>query len=160
MTLLPCCFTVTPIFSSSCKTLFVYFLHHFTVQIPDTVSCRSTMMLNQVPGNQILHCFVVVFSPRRQSVAFFTVQAFQHHSESSVDTKRWLWEWVCILVAVFVGVCWEVTDRNFVVCSCHSEMSIFMTCCFLSGVNSLSFRHLLQIFLHLQSIIKCSWIKN
>ncbi len=44
---------------------------------------------------------------------------------------------VCACVRTFVCVCWRGTDRNLGVCSCHNEMSIFMTCCLLSGTCEL-----------------------
>lgn len=50
------------------------------------------------PGEQIQHRFVAVFS-LEDSVALTTVQAFQHNSESSVDTKGCL----CVCECVFLS---------------------------------------------------------
>lgn len=95
--------------------------------------------------------------PRRQCRSYYL--------RTSFSTQLWIfcWHkrvfvclWVCIFVCVyvFVSVYWGDTDRNLVVCSCHSEMSIFMTCCLLSGVNFFSFRRLLQThYLHIRTAL-------
>lgn len=109
-----------------------------------TVSCRSTRRLNQVPENKSsISLWQSVFFPlpRRQSVALTTVRAFNTTQNLLLTQKGvcvcpslcvcvHLWICVFVCICVFACVCWGGTDRNFGVCSCHTEMSIFMTRCF------------------------------
>ncbi len=97
------------------------------------------------PRKQIQHLFVAVsILPRRQSAALTTVQAFNATqnlllTQKGVCVRACVRVCVCVFVCVrvFVCICWGGTDRNLGVCSCHNEMSIFMTCCLLSGTCEL-----------------------
>lgn len=86
------------------------------------------------------------YFPEKTRCRSYCWTSFQHNSEdSSVDTKGRMCERVhvaCVSVRL-VAVYWGGTGRNLGVCSCHDEMSTFMTRCLRSGTCEL---FLLQTF--------------
>lgn len=99
-----------------------------------TASSRSTRQLKQLPES-------------KSSISLWQSVFSLEHRESllllyklSTQLKIFCWHkrvFVCVRVCVFVYVCWGGTDRNLGGWSCHNEMSIFMTCCLLSGMCEL-----------------------
>lgn len=156
LTFLPCYFNIVTRLSSWCKTHSVCILHYFFSRClaqwaPGIPGCSNRSRR----ANPASLCGSIF--PRRQCRSYYL--------RTSFSTQLWIfcWHkrvfvclWVCIFVCVyvFVSVYWGDTDRNLVVCSCHSEMSIFMTCCLLYGVNFFSFRRLLQThYLHIRTAL-------
>lgn len=78
------------------------------------------------------------FSPPRRQCCSSTVQALNTAPHLLLTQNR-----VCVRVCVrmrtgvFVCVYWGATERNLGVCSCHEEVSIFMTRGLLSGTSEL-----------------------
>lgn len=105
LTFLPCYFNIVTRLSSWCKTHSVCILHYFFSRClaqwaPGIPGCSNRSRR----ANPASLCDSIF--PRRQSVALTTVQAFQHNSESSVDTKGCLC--VCECVFLCASVCSSV----------------------------------------------------
>lgn len=108
----------------------VYILHCILLQMFHSV-LQEYHTAQTGPRKQIQHLFVWVFS-LEDKVSLLLLYKLSTHLKIFCWHKR-----VCVCmcmfvyVCVFVCVCWRGTDRNLGVCSCHNEMSIFMTCCLL-----------------------------